>query len=80
MVTNDSIQRELGRIEAQQTSQDQALVDIKAQMAALSVKIDMLIAAENSRSGGGKYLLLLLTVAASAGAIIDRLITWIKVV
>lgn len=78
-VGDHSIDRELGRIEAQQNSQDQALIEIKQNIAALAIKVDTLVQAENSRSGGSKYLLLLLTGASLLGAILDRAISWLKV-
>lgn len=80
MADSQSIDRELGRIEAQQNSQDAALIEIKQQIAALSLKVDTLVQAESGRSGGSKYLLLLLTGASLLGAVIDRFITWVKLV
>ena len=71
MPVNDDIQRSLGRLEGRLDSQDRMLVEIKADMHAVTEHM-------NKTKGSWRLLMMLGGVASALGAAMAEFIHWFK--
>ena len=74
---NDSVGRELGRIEANQVNTDKVILEIKHELEKVRESLSSLQRAEDRRTGGVKFLMAMLTAAGMIGAVLDRLFSWL---